>query len=169
MKINKLLASLTLVAAAVASNAVQASLFTVNTNPYINNVTVAGTFSDTYNFTIATPSYGGASVTNSPLSMQLLNFTNNLLDFSSLNMSIYFDSNSTPLASSSVSGQSVYSLLAVGNYHAIVSGTTSGIAGGNYTIAMASAPAPVPAPATLWLLGSGLISLVGVVRRRKAA
>lgn len=40
----------------------------------------------------------------------------------------------------------------------------------SYTVASAPAPAPapVPVPAALWLLGSGLIGMVGVARRKAA-
>lgn len=37
----------------------------------------------------------------------------------------------------------------------------------NFTLG--TAPAPVPLPATVWLFGSGLLALVGIARRKKAA
>ena len=37
------------------------------------------------------------------------------------------------------------------------------------TVSIAVAPVPVPVPAAVWLFGSGLLGLVGVARRRKAA
>jgi len=39
------------------------------------------------------------------------------------------------------------------------------LGGGTYTIALAT----VPIPATIWLFGSGLLGLVGMARRKKAA
>lgn len=42
------------------------------------------------------------------------------------------------------------------------------LADGSLTYSIAGAPAAVPVPAAAWLLGSGLVSLVGVARRRTA-
>jgi hypothetical protein len=39
---------------------------------------------------------------------------------------------------------------------------------GNLTYALAGGPSAVPVPAAAWLLGSGLLGLVGVARRRKS-
>jgi hypothetical protein len=41
--------------------------------------------------------------------------------------------------------------------------------GGQLTYNIASSAAPVPVPAAVWLLGSGLLGLIGVGRRRSAA
>lgn len=41
--------------------------------------------------------------------------------------------------------------------------------GGNLTVNLAGTATPVPAPAALWLLGSGLLGLAGVARRRGRA
>jgi hypothetical protein len=38
-----------------------------------------------------------------------------------------------------------------------------------FNLTAAPAPAPVPVPAAVWLFGSGLLGLVGVARRKKAA
>ena len=39
----------------------------------------------------------------------------------------------------------------------------------SYTLAAAAPPAAVPVPAAMWLMGSGLVGIGGMIRRRKAA
>jgi hypothetical protein len=57
--------------------------------------------------------------------------------------------------------------------HAITTTAYNGFwfltSGGQLTYNIASAAAPVPLPAAVWLLGSGLLGLIGVGRRRSAA
>ena len=38
-----------------------------------------------------------------------------------------------------------------------------------YSLAAAAPPAAVPVPAAMWLMGSGLVGIGGMIRRRKAA
>jgi hypothetical protein len=57
--------------------------------------------------------------------------------------------------------------------HAVATTTYAGFwfltSSGQLTYNIASAAAPVPVPAAVWLLGSGLLGLIGVGRRRSAA
>ena len=46
-------------------------------------------------------------------------------------------------------------------------GGNNGNGGGNNCVV--DVPAPVPVPAALWLMGSGLIGLMGVVRSKKSS
>ena len=48
-------------------------------------------------------------------------------------------------------------------------GSATWAADGSLTITGNGTSAPVPLPAAVWLFGSGLMGLVGVSRRRKAA
>lgn len=60
------------------------------------------------------------------------------------------------------------------DYHATVpAGDPSGFGGVKYALHLegvvnAAPTAPIPVPAAVWLLGSGLLGLVGVARRKKA-
>lgn len=171
IKINKKLAvSLAFLAAVVLGGNAMAS--TVNVaNPvdqglYLSTTTTSiGSFSDTYNFTISSLSDLHASVTNH----QLFYGSFKVLDIENLSMSIYDASNT--LLSTSISGVSALNgNLSAGAYYAVVTGTSTGSAGGYYAIAMISAPPePVPIPTAAWLMGSGLIGLIAVARRRERA
>jgi hypothetical protein len=66
----------------------------------------------------------------------------------------------------------LFGLTGNGNINAVQSyilGTASLGTNGTLTIAGNGGGAPVPLPAAVWLFGSGLLGLVGVSRRRKAA
>lgn len=56
-----------------------------------------------------------------------------------------------------------------GAVQSYILGTASLAANGTLTFAQNPGTSPVPLPAAVWLLGSGLMGLVGVSRRRKAA
>jgi len=62
------------------------------------------------------------------------------------------------------------STLGPGNYRAVANTNLESWGGGSgeYEILANFAPAAVPVPAAVWLFGSGLISLVGLARRKKA-
>lgn len=164
ININKIAGSLAFIAAAALSSTASASIYNVSSPvdqiPYTNSARVdsVGSFSDTYNFTISSLSDWTASVTN----IQLSSF----LNIADLNMRI-FDSANNQLSNSGSNVAVFGDNILAGSYYAIVTGTTTGSIGGAYMMSISTPPLPVPLPAAVWLLGSGLIGLVGVARRKE--
>jgi hypothetical protein len=132
--------------------------------PYINPVVLPlGSFSDRYDFTIASLSDATASVTNS----LLYSGTTTILNIPDLTLSIFKVGSPDHLVGSAISGVSIFGSAPAGDYYATITGTATGISGGMYTIAMAASSVPVPASA--WLLGPGLLGLVGLSLRKHKA
>lgn len=164
-KISKIAGALAFLAATALSSAASASVYNVafDTNGlYTNSVnTPVGPVSDTYNFAVGVS--GGDTLGSA--SNHILTTVQNISGF---NFSIY-DAFNTNLFTGG-SNETALLTLDAGTYHAVVSGLASGSSGGKYSVSIyTDAPAAVPVPAALWLLGSGLIGLVGVARRKEQA
>jgi hypothetical protein len=168
MKINKIAGSLALIATFItASGVAQAdtiynmgTLSSALTYKVASNPANTFGFTDTFDFNITSVSDVTASLGDltydlvSPYYTVTVFKDNNL--FLSLNGGPSIgDKNSTTAFN-----------LASGNYSIKVTGDAVGAAGGFYSVAMSAQPVPVPAAA--WLLGSGLLGLVGVARRKTA-
>lgn len=179
-KINRIAGSLAFLAIVALSGAASASTVTVakpvDQGLYSPGSTTfskfqKGDFSNTYNFTLSTLSGLAAVVTNS----QLASGTKVVKDIKDLNLSIYDSANN--LLANVGSGVSTYNQnLLSGSYYAVVTGKVQGSLGGSYMISiygksvpveLLGDPQPVPVPTAVWLLGSGLIGLVGVARRKE--
>lgn len=134
-----------------------------------------GPFVDSFTFFM--PDNGGSaySVVNFPLNLPGIGTFNTL--FTSI--SLFSDPDGTPfngddlfLATSAAGGSNVTSLslqfpgTAAGNMYLTVVGVTNGSVGGLYSGAISASPVPVP-PA-LWMLGSALVGLATVGRRKFA-
>jgi hypothetical protein len=169
MNINKIAGSLALIAGlATASGLAQAdtiySMGTLSSNLSFQNASnPANTFgfTDTFNFNITSVSDVTASIGDLAYDLVTPYYTVTVFKDNNLFLSL---NGGAPIGNKF--STTIFSLVA-GNYSAIVTGDAVGAAGGYYSVAMSAHPVPVPA--AVWLLGSGLIGLVGVARRKEQA
>jgi hypothetical protein len=126
----------------------------LTSTPYTNIAFIrpGKSFTDTYNFSVATTGRMGVAASNIPLY--------GLYDITGFTMSI-FDSTNNLIST----GLAFSSILAAGDYHAVVSGLASGPSGGVYGFA-AGAVGAVPEPETWGMIGIG-IGMIGFQLRRR--
>ena len=164
MKLNKIAASLAFIALSVSSIAQANTFYSMGTLTSALSFKLASnapgtSFTDTFNFNITSTSDVSASVAD--LTQYLYTFT--VLKDDNLIMSL---SGGAPVGNNV--STTMLNLIA-GSYSAIVTGNAVGNFGGLYSVAMTAKPSAVPVPAAIWLLGSGLLGLVGIARRKEVA
>ena len=157
---------------AVSAQTIDVGLVSVDEPSTFTGILPIGSFIDTITFSL--PANGGSaySVVNVPLN--LLGNTFDLL-FSSIALfsnpdGVLFNGDDTLLTSANGAGAASMSLSfagnAGGNMYLTLAGVTTGTAGGIY--AGAIDVAPVPLPPAVWMLGSAIVGLVTVGRRKAA-
>jgi len=128
---------------------------TLGTAPYVQNVTVAsGSFTDFFDFDIATDSTGASSISNHVLTF----FGNNIFDISGLTLEVY-------QGASLLLGSYENMDLSIGSYTAKVFGSGTGVSGGNYTFSIITSPVPEASTLSLMMAGFGLIGFMSYRRR----
>ena len=163
MKKLKLAVGAAFVVAAFSAAAADYDVGTL-TGLYVHNTSVTGSISDTYTFDIAssnpvassssyvTSSFGALSILGiSGFTVQLFNSFNSALGTATYDGLGNYVLNTGPLA-------------AANDYYFKVTGTATGVAGGNYTFTLA----PVPEPASYAMLLAGLGIMGAVARRRQS-
>lgn len=133
----------------------------------------AGSFLDTYSFTLPTVDQLGSSAVANNLFLKnsVLNISSGQVD---LFQGVFGDATPDTLKLSysfdGTSGDTTHALsgLAPGSYYYEVKGTATGSQGGLYTLTSTfTSPSPVPEPETYGMLMAGL-GLMGFIARRKS-
>jgi hypothetical protein len=129
---------------------------------FSNSVAASTSFSDNWFFQLGQPGAGGL-VTNIDVTVG----ATSILNISPFTVNLYASSGTGPTGLSLASGTSFnLPALASGPYDLVITGTATGILGGQYVGTVAAASA-VPLPAAAWLLLSGLAGVGAMARRRR--
>ena len=154
-------------AALAISISAQAATFnagTLSPTPYFSANPVSGAFSDLYNFVVsaADPTIAASAV---PLTLPMPIGSGDLYHIQNFAVQV-FDSSNTSVGSlsfnSTLQDYVLQTLLAPGNYHATVTGTGDGLAGGFYSFALAAVPEPGG-----WAMMLAGVAAMGLVFRRR--
>jgi len=130
----------------------------------------AGSFADSFSFSIAQPALGTGWANDLPVSFGISTFYN----IDSLAVTLFKGNFNDGIADSlhapiggSTDHKSGSGLLQTGNYYFLVSGSANGSLGGQYQFGAQTLALPVPEPETyaMFLAGLGLIG--AIARRRK--
>lgn len=169
---NKFLSSLALAAGLAASAGANATTYDLGGMPWMGVVqtglyNVNGTFSDTLDFSLNVPfsalhmGVGTFDVNEVELGMGPGVYPYYGINASSLNMAVY-NSDNVELASGTA-----FELadLHKGNYYAVITGTTFGAQGGEYSVLFTIASVPEASTLAMMLAGLGMIGYVAMRRR----
>jgi len=126
-----------------------------------NSVAASTSFSDNWFFKLGQPGAGGL-VTNIDVTVG----ATSILNISPFTVNLYAESGGIITGPSLASGTSFnLPALASGMYDLVITGTATGILGGQYVGTVAASAVPLPAAA--WLLLSGLVGIGAMARRRR--
>jgi hypothetical protein len=160
-----LVAAVVLVGAGNVAAATIPLTFNQGTASFTTTVSTSGTFTDYYTFSLGGPTLIGANITNVVIQ--------SVASFSSIGAfqaSIFSGTDTNALGSPLLNLSGTFPTLSLqngslagGSYTLRVMGSVSGT-GAFYTGAIVTSPVPVPA--AVWLMGSALLGLVGISRRR---
>lgn len=141
-------------------------LGTLGSTPVVGNVMpLAGSFSDIFNFSVASPNTLVAGATmNAPMSFG----SGTVFNISNLSATLYGDINANGTLIGTLSGNYIsYSdVLPVGNYSVKITGVATGLAGGSYTYTAFAQAVPEPESYAMFLAGLGVMCFIA--RRRQS-
>lgn len=171
MNFKKTSVALAIAVSALAAGSAQAATVNAGTlGAYTNVFThTAGTFEDTINFSIASPSVLSGAANNLVLSFSALS----IYDIAGLTVNVW--NNSHPFGSinfgSFAGNNQTYSfnLPTAGNYHVDITGNATGAFGGAYGITLSAAPVPEPETYAMLLAGLGVMGAIARRRKQNAA